>query len=262
MRVAFTVCDEVRPLFRANGLDRFEALSAGDIGKKLRCERGGRELRRIVLNGDGGPEVFYLKRLGPEPVLLLARALLSGQVPHCGPLRELAIIQLLQQKGFAVMTPVAWGEQRRFGFPVCGFLVVREVCGEDVAQLYAASQAHDRLALLEEVGQLTGRLHAAGFYQAVRLKDLIRDCNSGQLVLIDRETSKPRLSRFSKNQAVATLARASRRTLRDGHRFGAATLRHFLLGYCKGVAGAWSISPDAMRRLMLSRLRHELGRRD
>lgn len=260
MSVKLTVCDSVQSLFLANGLDNFEIFQTGDLGKVLSWKKSGWEVRRIVLHGEGGPEGFYLKRTGNGFDLRPFSAIFSGCRLHCAPLRELAAIRLLQQKGFAVMDPVAWGERRRYGLPACGFLVVREVCGDNVAQLYASSRGPARLALLEEVGQLTGRLHAAGFYQVVRMKDLIREGKSRQLVLIDRETTKPWLSRFSKKQAVATLARACRRTFRDGHRFGPATLRHFLAGYSEGVKGVWNVSAVEMQRLLLGELRRELGR--
>lgn len=260
MSVEFSIHESVRRLFHAHGLDDFARLLAGDIGELMRRERGGRELRRLSLPDTSDTQQFYLKRLGREPAPRLLKAVLSGHRPLSGPIRELTALRQLRKAGFAVMEPVAWGEQRQFGLPVAGFLAVRGVAGADAAQLFETLRGAERLALLAEVGGLVGRLHAAGFFQVVRLKDLIRDRHSGEFVLIDRETGKPWPTRFSRHRAIASLARAGRRTLRDGHRFGPASLRGFLTGYAQGVTGSWMVSPGELRKLVASRLRQELDR--
>ena len=259
MSVDYSVSATIRPLLRTHRLDDFTTLLGGDVGELLRSEKGGRELRRLTLAGPDGLEQFYLKRLGREPLPRLLRVYLSGHRPHSGPMRELLALNCLRDAGFAVMEPVAWGERRRLGFPIAGFLLVRGVPGDDAAALFESLDREARLALLEECGALVGRLHAAGFFHVVRLKDLIRDRVSGKLVLIDRETGKPWPARFSRQRAVASLARAARRTLRDGHRFGPAAVRRFLSGYARGVAAAWSVQRVELRKTVFDSLRLELG---
>jgi len=233
---------------------------AGDVGTLLWQKKEGRELRLLTLTDGNSHELFYLKRQKREPVSRLIGVCLSGHRPHSGPLRELAALNHLRQAGFAVMEPVAWGEQRWCGLPVAGFLVVKSVTGGDVAQLFTSLRGQERFALVKQVGLLIGRLHAAGFYQNVRLKDLILDQNSGDLVLIDRETSRPWPKKFSAQRAIASLARSGRRTLRDGQRPGPSSLRHFFSGYGEGVAASWQISARELRKLAMKRLREELNR--
>ena len=79
--------------------------------------------------------------------------------------------------------------------------------------------------------------------------------------MIDRETGKPWPARFSPQRAMVSLARAARRTLRDGHRFGPAAVRRLLSGYARGVAAAWPVRRGELRKALFRRLRLELGGR-
>lgn len=257
---SFHINPEFEPLFQANGLASFDALMHGAVGEMVSCPHDRRKLYRFTLaDGEGPPRRFYLKRMSGEPFIWLLKALFLGHRPHCGPLRELHMLTALDRAGFAVMQPVAWGESRRTGMPTGGFLVVSEVRGRDVADLAATLPPREKLALFREVGNLIGRLHASGFFQPVRLKDLIFEEPPGRLVMIDRETSKPWPTRFARKRAVEGLARTARRTLRDGHRFGPASLKSILSGYAQGVSGTWQIREDDLRRVLLSRLRRDLS---
>lgn len=246
-------------LFREHGLVSFAALMNGSVGKMISCPQDRRKLYRLTLPSADGQVRFYLKRMRDEPAVWLLRSLLYGRRPYSGPLREMQMLTALHEAGFAVMRPVAWGEERRWGVPVAGFLVVAEVQGAEVAGLFDTCSGAQRLALLGKVGGLVGRLHAAGFFHPVRLKDLICEEPLRQLVLIDRETSKPWPARFSRQRAVTSLARAARRTLRDGHRLGPASARHFLDGYAAAVADRWAISVRNLRQMVMDRMRRDLG---
>lgn len=184
--------------------------------------------------------VFYLKQTGREPFMYYLRMLLCGHIPCSGALRELKMLQTLRRAGFMTMEPVAWGERRRFGFPVSGALVVREVRGREAADLFEHADGPDRRILMDAAGRLVGQLHAAGFFQPVRLKDLIR--TEEGLVLIDRETSKPWKSFFLRKKCINSLQRSARRTLRDGHEIGAGSIVAFLKGYRQGVSSRWTVS--------------------
>lgn len=252
-----------RPDFLAAGVAGFDQLMHGDAGEVLSRAEGGREVRRLTVCTPRGPEEYYLKRLGREPLTMALRMALFGQRPHSGPLRELALIRRLQQAGFAAMEPVAWGEVRRGFLPVSGFLAVRAVAGPDAANLFARLPSLQRRQLMRAVGALVGRLHAAGFYHPVRLKDLIaaegHEHPWSQLVLIDRETSKPWPSRFSVRRCLASLARATRRTLRDGHRLGPGSVSGFLRGYALGVSGRWRCEPVGLAKDLFKVIRKELS---
>ena len=259
MTINFHLEPASRELFHAHGLHSFEVLMHGALGDMVSCASDRRKLYRLSLvDRDGQRQCFYLKRMTGEPAIWLLKSLLAGRRPYCGPIRELQLLTALRSAGFAVMRPVAWGEARRNGLPQGGFLVVAEVQGADVAGLSATLPSPERRGLLRGVGQLIGRLHAAGFFQPVRLKDLIREEPSQQLVMIDRETSKPWPVRFSRQRALTALARTARRTLRDGHRFGPAGVRDFLEGYGEGVASRWTVARAELRHLVFTRFRKEL----
>ncbi len=243
MRTNIYIESSVRSLFEAQGLCAFaDFMSSGD--QKVQ------QLPRV----SGG--VFYLKRVGPESLKIHLRTLLCGRRPHSGALRELTLLQSLRHAGFQTMEPVAWGERRRFGFPLDGFLVVREVKGDEVANLFNRSTGREKRALMEAAGQLIGRLHSKGFFQPVRLKDLI--LTEAGLVLIDRATSKPWMSRFFRRRAAESLARAARRTLRDGHAVGAGSAAAFLYGYHSGLSVCRNIPWTLLRRDILCAVRREM----
>lgn len=157
------------------------------------------------------------------------------------------------------METVAWGQEWVKGFQFRGFLLVRKVCGKEVSDLFENACGLERNQLMEQVGELIGRLHAKGFYQPVRLKDLI--CAEQGLVLIDRETSKPWRSFFWKRQCVVSLARAFRRTIRDGYLFGVGSTRAFLQGYQRGVADQWVVTLPLLRKSLFSAIRREMKHR-
>ena len=252
MQTFITVEPSVRSLFEAQGLCSFaDFMNAGN--QKIQ------QLTQI----SGG--VFYLKRVGPESLKIHLRTLLCGRSPHSGALRELTLLHSLRHAGFQTMEPVAWGERRRFGVPLDGFLVVRKVQGKEVAALFDGMDGSHRRRLMEETGRLIGRLHAKGFFQPVRLKDLI--LTEAGLVLIDRETSKPWPVGFSRRRAAESLERAVRRTLRDGHAVGAGSAAAFLRGYHSGLAVCrnvpWTLLRQdifrAVRREMFNPLRQKTG---
>jgi len=242
--VSYYIEPALEPQFAESGLDSFEAL----------MHSGTEKIQRFALS-DGS--AFYLKREEGEPVWKKCVPMfLRGLRPHSGPLREVRLLQMLRSNGFLAMEPVAWGEQRLLGVPLRGFLVVREVKGEELAKLFDRSNGTERQQLMKAFGRLVGRLHAKGFFHPVRLKDLISTADG--LVLIDRETSKPWRSMFFPQQCRDSLARAIRRMIRDGHQIGAGSACAFLRGYRRGVAERWKISPCDLTAQICSALRSEM----
>jgi hypothetical protein len=230
--------EDLADAFQAVGLDRFDVWQFGmPPGGELLTRDSRTEVWRLQMNG----ELFYLKRQLRESPWKSLPMLFFGHRPCGVALRELRMIRTLRAKGFATMTPVAWGEKRCFGLPVGGFLVVREILGTEVSQLVTEWSGRRRLHLFHAIGHLVGRLHAARFFQPVRLKDLIVYEVAGsaelELTLIDRATPKPWQSPiFTLSFAFRSLARAWRRTARDGVRPGPASIAHFFQGYAEGLA--------------------------
>jgi tRNA A-37 threonylcarbamoyl transferase component Bud32 len=194
--------------------------------------------QRIQVNDSS---VYYLKRSSGLALRHLLRPMLFGHLPCSGPLRELKMLQQLRARGFLTMEPVAWGERRVSGIPRQGFLLVKAVEGEEVV-LLASKHGDDALSeLASQIGHLLARLHLAGFFQPVRLKDLIKT-NAG-LVLIDRETSKPWRSFFSKRRCSNSLRRSLSRSSVEGCRLPSVYCASFWTSYSAEVHPKWKVSP-------------------
>ncbi len=252
----FEIAPGQRERIEALGLASFAALMDGDAGDIISRDDGGREVRRIAgPAGDDG--CYFLKRRRREPLLpQLAVWLRSGKL-HSGPVREALMVACLREAGFATMEPLAWGENRCCCIPKGGFYLSRGVPGVSLAVVFESSRGPARSRSMHQLGLLVGRLHARGFLHPVRLKDVI-ERPDGELVLIDRETGKPWPRRFNRSAALAILARAARRTLRDGHRPAAGSTSQFLRGYHHGVATTWNVGLRELARGFLRRLRREL----
>lgn len=252
MSTTFHIEPEVKELFRSHGVDHPSAWLDGQPGKPVSADKS-HDVRRVTLGG----ETFYLKRRWSESRGSLIGMIFFGRRPASGPVREAALAIQLRTAGFSAMEPVAWGEKRRWGLPVKGFSVIRAVAGESVENAYAQADEASRRRLLAQAGELTGKLHSAGFFHHVRLKDLILS-PAGELVLIDRESGRPWKRRFSLGTALTALARTVRRTLRDGHRFGGGEAGAFFRGYHLRAEGCLALTPKEFRRKAMRRIRAEL----
>lgn len=242
------------------GLDSFQALMAAPVGELLDHDKGGRELRRITLPVNGGSQPLFLKRIGHEPLRVVLRMLLFGRKPRCGPLREKLMIDALTAAGLPVMRALAWGEERRFGLPVRGFLLVEGVEGTDVGHLFTDLSPTDRRMLAESFGAFVARLHHAGFFQPVRLKDVfcVVRPEGYAFTLIDRETSKPWPTAFTRRRSVNALARAYRRTIRDGYPLTRRDVQGFIRGFLNGLPPASFSSPKSLRRRISRAVQREI----
>ena len=241
-------------------LDSFQALMAAPVGELLDRDKGGRELRRLTIPVHGGSQQLFLKRIGREPLGVLLRMLLFGRKPRCGPLREKLMIDALTAANLPVMGALAWGEERRFGLPVRGFLLVEGVQGTDLGHLFAPLAPTDRRELAERFGAFVARLHGAGFFQPVRLKDVfcVSRPDGYGFTLIDRETSKPWPVRFSRRRSVNALARAYRRTIRDGYPLTRGDVQAFIRGFMGSLPVAPIPSPKCFRRQIYRVVQREI----
>jgi hypothetical protein len=160
MNTQFHIAPECLGLFEAHGLAEFSAWMRGGPGE-LVSETALSDVRRLSVGG----QEFYLKRRSGEPVLKLLLPLVFGRRPMSGPIRELHLVNALAGEGFAVMEPVAWGESTIAGIPQEGFLVVSSIPGRSFADVYDDGCGANRLAMMNRLGELLGRLHARGFFQ-------------------------------------------------------------------------------------------------
>lgn len=246
------ISKELRSLFPQG--DQLSFWLDGNIGIPISKDHDGREMRRI----EAGGQSFFLKRSGNESLLRHLRMLCWFCRPQSDVLLEVKMLLTLRSAGFAVMEPVAWGEESIGWFKVRGFLLVREVIGKEVTELFDCLSEREKCALMVQVGQLVGRLHAQGFFHPVRLKDLILT-NTG-LVLIDRETSKPWKSLFLKRYCLNSISRSYHRMCRDGHRISDSAASAFLEGYRQGIASRLVIDQSQLQNIVRKAVRKELKR--
>lgn len=217
------------------GLIEYENFRDDNVGTILRRDSYHREVRLLDVKIDGHLQQLYLKRVGREPLTHSIRMLIQGRYPESSPMREKLLLRSMQQEGFPVMDVVAWGEERRFGFPVSGFLIAEKVHGDEVAKIYDTLSSDEQALLFRSIGSLLGNLHLAGFFQQVRLTDLIcryeKNKNRFCLTLIDRETGKPWKTFFTKQKCINSLARSLRRTIRYHMPLEPDVIEHLVSGY-------------------------------
>lgn len=225
--------------------------------------RGKRPVRPLMLKVDGKAEGFYLKQFRLTPRFLFTEIWKRRLPVLAGSRRELEIIRLLEKHQVPVMTPAAWGERRRFGLPVAGFLLVRAVIGEPLVQRYARASAavRRRLRRLRRLhGSLIGTLHKHGILTKVRPRDLILVSEPAgdfrqSLVVIDRERGLTMPVAMSKKQRATQLADV---WCKSGTELGLGTrgeLQAFLAGYFRAA------ETSASERRQLESCMHEAGLR-
>lgn len=193
-------------------LNSYDFLMRGVIGESISFENGA-EVRKFSIKNGEVTHTFYLKRNWKKfPLDWIAKKILRGKTQHSVPYLELIAINLLREHNFPVMKPVAWGERRILTIPVEGFLLIQEVPGKSAESYWLLNESQIRLRLMRDIGTLLGKLHVAGFFAWVRLKDIIcSDIPSDPqklipLTLIDRECSPDRLKKFTPKNCYQSLA--------------------------------------------------------
>ena len=165
--------------------EQFMHCSAGDmIDSDHR-----RDIQKIRL----GERSYFLKRTHYEKTSSAVESYLSGKLAHAKPFKEMLQISYLRQRGFNTAEVAAAGEELRFGVPAGGFILTREVSGQEFSEKFSQATAEERRELLSQFAKLIGQLHRKGFFLSVRLKVLFYNSQDGvpKLILIDREARNP-----------------------------------------------------------------------
>ena len=208
----------------------------------------GRTTHKILL----GEEAYYLKCVDkPTPASAL-EALLTLRRPHHYCWREMQQVMSLQKENVAVMDVAAAGESLSWGIPQFSFILVKEVPGQSLDGVFESSPPENRLLLLQQLGKLHGRLHRSGFFAPARMKDIIVD-QQGQFVLIDRETRKPKVRRFTRGRALASLQRTMSRQARDGTFWSEAELSAYLEAYLDSTSPRLGLDAARLGALIAAR---------
>ncbi len=189
--------DSIRSALAKIGLSEFKDFVNYSAGELL-SRPSKRPVRSLYLDVAGQKRKYFLKQ--------------AGFKWHCSETaRELLILELFRDHGIPVMTPVAWGESKVFGWSISGFILVEEVVGREFVEVYRDASLRNRRRLMWVHGELMGTLHQKGIGSKVHPRDLIcisedyetfRKC----LVVIDRERGLTRLETISLEQRGKTLA--------------------------------------------------------
>ena len=105
-------------------LTSFEDLMFAEVGRVIE-KSDKREIRRI--EGDG--KAAYLKRRLKTPVQKSLEMYFLDHCAYTAPFTEYLHVCSLQRLQFPVMNWMAAGEQRKWGVPCFGFILVEEVQG-------------------------------------------------------------------------------------------------------------------------------------
>lgn len=207
-----TIFPPFEDILKDSSLDSYDFLMRGVIGESISFEEGA-EVRKFSVKNGEITHTFYLKRNWKQPPLnWIGKKILRGKTQHSVSYLELIAINLLREHNFPVMKPIAWGERRILTIPVEGFLLIEEVPGKSAESYWLLNDPQTRLRLMRDIGTLLGKLHVAGFFAWVRLKDIIcSDIPSDPekpipLTLIDRECSPDRLQKFTPKNCYKCLA--------------------------------------------------------
>lgn len=182
-----------------------------DMGKSLSKEANGREV--TILNSKSSGR-FILKRSKKESLWRHLRLFFFGQSPCGGAVREARQRAALSAAGIKTEKAAVYGEVKTGFMQVRGFLLVPMVEGELFEDYWDAASAGEKNALAYKYGELVGRMHAAGFLTALRFKDIVVNAR-GELVLIDRECSRPGREFFMWKRSVRCIVRGYKRSVRN-----------------------------------------------
>ncbi len=230
-------------LLASAGLNGYDALYNNELPGKIFDQEVDRTTRQVSIGG----QTFYFKRIYKPVGRKSLEALLRFRLPHHYGWRDMQELGHLRRAGFTVADVAAAGEETRFGAPVASFILTTEVPGVGLDQLLRDSDDEGRRALMTQLGELTARLHLAGFFTPLRQKDVI--CNNSEWALIDRETRFPGPRSFSPRNATRGLERTFRRERENSEGWDELALAAYCDGYREGVSERWQVSSDDLRRV-------------
>lgn len=239
-------------LLRSSNLHGYAQIMQTSLGTVVE-ENNQRDVRCLTLGGT----TLYLKRTRVEKASSALQSYCRGRLAHSRPFKEMMQFRLLEQLDFDVAEVVAAGEELRFVVPLKGFIITREVPGQDLAQVYHAADKAERNNIMSRFGSLLGRLHNHGFFGSTRLKDIISSGSPGgslQLTLIDRETRNPYPKHVTRELVIARLLFNIRRQAQQGEVFSAAEWNSFTASYCQSLADDLGIDDNTLLLEILAKL--------
>ncbi len=228
-------------LVESEGLDTAPGLLSKEINGDALEHGSERSTYRLELQGHG----YFLKQVRKRRLAPALEALLRLQLPHHYAWREMVHVKALRAAGVDVMEVVAACERTTLGIPDTSAILVRQVDGQALDERFLAADTAGQHAMLLQLGRLAGKLHLAGFFSPVRMKDIIVD-RQGRYVLIDRETRNPRSREFSQKRGLEGLRRFLHRQNRDYPDWRQQDSLQFVTGYLESLGPRWHATPDQL----------------
>ena len=247
--IEFQIRPEARALLEDAGMASFEILMSHNTGELLSSEPRSQTFR-LEIASSNSPKTFFLKRTLIHRPRKTFQALAQLRRPRTDVYREMQLAKELNGAGIPAMRILAWGEERKLCFPIRGFILSEGIAGEALDEMFRSGDAQTRRRIVHAFGEFVARLHSLGFFQTVRLKDLIcsADFESSDLnlTLIDRAASSMGRKIFWSRFCLQSLARGFRRMKRDGIFFEGELEGVFAKAYAKGIAPKWKITPEKL----------------
>jgi len=239
-------------LLRSRNLHSYTRIMQTSLGTVVE-ENYLRDVRFLDL----GEHNFYLKRTRAEKFSSALESYCRGRLAHSRPFKEMLQFRLLEQLGFDVAEVVAAGEELHYGLPEKGFIITREVQGQDLPLVYREADETVRNSILGDFGSLLGRLHSNGFFGSTRLKDIISSGKPGdslKLTLIDRETRNPYRKKANRDKVIARLLLNIRRQAQQGEIFTRREWESFAGSYCRSLDNSFGIDAQGLLTEILALL--------
>ncbi len=225
------IVNDYSDCLKSNNLACFGKLLHEPVGKLIASEPN-KDVRYLSLNNSTKTKGAYLKQVSQPGYKL--RKLMKGRIVDLVCTREKKMLQTLYAHKLPVMNLIAWGERKLFGLiPVRGFILVDEVVGDEVVELFTKKSKQTRTSLMFAIGKLMGQLANIGFYYAPRLRDFIAAENTEgtyELVMIDREVG-PKLRTCSNKKIYKFIAESYGKMRRLNQPLGAWESRAFVKGF-------------------------------
>ncbi|MHC4994677.1 MAG: hypothetical protein ACYTGQ_06430 [Planctomycetota bacterium] len=234
-------------LLRENGLADFDTLMRGDLGESL-DEHGVETTRRVRI----GEQDFFLKRRASSPLRISLELYAKLRRAHSAPYREMLHAELIRAAGLPAMRVAAAGEERRLGFPRGGFILTRGAPGQGLQAALPGMDPERRMVAVRALGSLVGGLHGAGFFNSLRLKDVICDWPEDRpepsLTLIDREVRTTHPRRYTRGRALRSWDRATGRAARYGRVLTPLEWVGLFEAYTEALGGRAPMSAEALAK--------------
>ncbi len=248
IKTVYHLNQQFNQCFQGGGIKNNVEFFKAPMGKLIASEPG-QNVRFIKLPLDGQETGFYLKQNFIRPKAI-KRFLLKGWITPLWTTQEAIMTEILAKHDIPVATIAIWGEKLLFGkIPVGGFMLTREIVGEEVVDMFETGDLKQRRHVLYAVGANMAKLAEIGFYNSPRLRDYICTSDSSkklELAIIDREVRVPELQAFSEQGTYDFISRSYWKTVKNGHPVKAKEFLSFINGFIEALEGRWKPSKSEL----------------